>query len=93
MMTRTTLTRREFLKRTALATTALAVQPWRTIRAAVKPPMPTIKFCGAAGFVSGSSHLLDTGKYKILLDCGKFMEPENEKYNGQFVFDPRNWIW
>lgn len=31
---------------------------------------PTIKFCGAAGEVTGSCHLLVAGKTSILLDCG-----------------------
>jgi metallo-beta-lactamase family protein len=80
--------RREFLKRSALAGAAFALQPWRTTLAAVEARTPSIKFCGAAGFVSGSQHLLDTGKYRVLLDCGSFMEPENDQYNGKFVFEP-----
>ena len=50
-----------------------------------------IKFCGAAGTVTGSSHLLtlDDG-FKILLDCGLYQgrEPEYENFNNQFLFDP-----
>lgn len=86
---KTRITRREFLKRAAWAAAALAFQPRRTVRAAVSAPVPSLKFCGAAGFVSGSSHLLDTGRWKILLDCGAFLEPETAKYNGQFSFDPK----
>jgi metallo-beta-lactamase family protein len=49
-----------------------------------------IKFCGAAGEVTGSSHLitLDDG-FKILLDCGLFqgddeaMRPKNENWHFQ----------
>ncbi len=82
------LTRREFLKRAALASAAFTLHPWRSVLAAVSPRTPSIKFCGAAGFVSGSSHLLDTGRYRILLDCGLFLEPGNEKYNGKFSFEP-----
>jgi metallo-beta-lactamase family protein len=84
------MTRRQFVKRATLTTTALALHPWRSLRAAATARLPTIKFCGAAGFVSGSSHLVDTGRWKILLDCGLFMEPENEKYNGQFSFSPHD---
>ena len=38
-----------------------------------------IKFCGAAGHVTGSAHLvtLDNG-YKILLDCGLYQGNDNE---------------
>lgn len=73
-----------------MAGAAFTLQPWRTVRAAVAARTPTIKFCGAAGFVSGSSHLVDTGRWKVLMDCGLFMEPENEKHNGDFSFDPRH---
>jgi metallo-beta-lactamase family protein len=83
------LTRRQFLCKTALAGAALACQPWRAVRAAVTGRAPGVRFCGAAGFVSGSSHLVDTGRYKVLLDCGLFQEPQNEQYNGRFIFDPR----
>ena len=31
-----------------------------------------ITFCGAAGEVTGSQHLIECGKLKILLDCGLF---------------------
>ncbi len=31
-----------------------------------------IKFCGAASGVTGSCHLLDTNRHKVLLDCGQF---------------------
>ena len=50
-----------------------------------------IKFCGAAGTVTGSSHLLTlkTGT-KILLDCGLYQgnEPLFENYNERWAFDP-----
>src|SRR5689334_7256918 len=50
-----------------------------------------LKFCGAAGTVTGSSHLLilDDG-FKILLDCGLYQgnEPEYENFNDHFLFDP-----
>jgi metallo-beta-lactamase family protein len=36
-----------------------------------------IKFCGAAGTVTGSSHLLTLDNaYKILLDCGLYQGNE-----------------
>jgi len=50
-----------------------------------------LKFCGAAGTVTGSSHLLtlDDG-FKILLDCGLYqgVEPEYENFNNRFLFEP-----
>lgn len=52
----------------------------------------TIKFCGAARTVTGSSHLitLDNG-YKILLDCGLYQgrEEEMESFNREWFFDPK----
>jgi metallo-beta-lactamase family protein len=33
---------------------------------------PTIRFLGAAGTVTGSRHLIDSGKSRVLLDCGLF---------------------
>jgi metallo-beta-lactamase family protein len=90
------ITRRQFVTRAALATAGLAMQPWRSLWAEGTGPgivtsasAPSLKFCGAAQFVSGSQHLLDTGRWKILLDCGVFMEPENDKLNGAFSFDPK----
>ena len=50
-----------------------------------------IKFCGAARYVTGSSHLvtLDDG-YKILLDCGLFQGRGKDlwKRNNTWHFDP-----
>src|SRR5205085_6784409 len=34
--------------------------------------MPSLTFLGAAGTVTGSKHLLDTGTHKVLVDCGLF---------------------
>lgn len=34
--------------------------------------MPKLTFLGAAGTVTGSKHLLDTGAHRILIDCGLF---------------------
>ncbi len=50
-----------------------------------------IKFCGAAQYVTGSSHLieLDNG-YKILLDCGLF-QGKGQKiwdWNNEWLFKP-----
>src|SRR3954449_6997321 len=34
--------------------------------------MASLTFLGAAGTVTGSKHLLDTGTHRILIDCGLF---------------------
>lgn len=34
--------------------------------------MPSLTFLGAAGTVTGSKHLLDTGQSRVLVDCGLF---------------------
>ena len=34
--------------------------------------MPSLTFLGAAGTVTGSKYLLDTGTHRILIDCGLF---------------------
>lgn len=51
-----------------------------------------IKFCGAAQYVTGSSHLvtLDNG-FKILLDCGLFQGGSKEiwEWNNEWFFDPK----
>ncbi|MFW5781694.1 MAG: MBL fold metallo-hydrolase RNA specificity domain-containing protein [Candidatus Muiribacteriaceae bacterium] len=49
-----------------------------------------IKFCGAAKIVTGSCHLLDTGKTKVLIDCGMYQgskETTRKNYE-DFLFDP-----
>jgi len=38
--------------------------------------MTRIKFLGAAGTVSGSKYLLDTGESRFLVDCGMFQGPK-----------------
>ena len=50
----------------------------------------TITFLGAAGEVTGSCYLVDTGKVKFLVDCGMFQgRGEAAKKNRRFAFDPR----
>lgn len=50
-----------------------------------------ITFHGAAGGVTGSKHLIDTGSARILLDCGMFQgPPEVQAKNSGFLFDPKS---
>ncbi len=51
---------------------------------------PTLTFWGAAGGVSGSMHLLETGNHKVLLDCGLHQGRRDEarQRNGHFPFHP-----
>jgi len=50
-----------------------------------------VKFCGAAGHVTGSAHLitLDSG-YKILLDCGLYQGNDDsmDNFNSSWYFEP-----
>ena len=50
-----------------------------------------ITFCGAAGTVTGSCHLieLDSG-FRILLDCGLYQgrEEDYREFNYKWLFDP-----
>ena len=51
----------------------------------------TIKVCGAAQTVTGSSHLVTTGDgVKILLDCGLYQgrDPDFDDFNQEWSFDP-----
>ncbi len=52
----------------------------------------SIKFCGGAGTVTGSTHLITTPKSKVLLDCGLFQGRRDEYYeiNSHFSFNPHN---
>lgn len=51
-----------------------------------------VKFCGAAGTVTGSAHLItfDDG-FKLLLDCGLFQgdDDDMDRQNNHWGFDPR----
>ncbi len=44
---------------------------------------------GAAKIVTGSAHLLDTGKSKILIDCGMFQGLEEHKNYEPLGFNPK----
>ena len=50
-----------------------------------------VTFCGAAGEVTGSMHLLDTGADRILMDCGMFQgrRKEAQEKNKKFPIDPK----
>ncbi len=49
-----------------------------------------IRFCGATGFVTGSCYLLDTGKTKVLVDCGMYQGSKEitRKNYQEFLFNP-----
>jgi metallo-beta-lactamase family protein len=51
---------------------------------------PTVTFWGAARTVTGSMHLVEYGKHKILLDCGLFRGARGEarQRNSRFPFHP-----
>ncbi len=51
-----------------------------------------ITFCGAAGEVTGSQHLIETDTRRILLDCGLFQgkRKQSREKNEQFRCDPKN---
>lgn len=49
-----------------------------------------LSFLGAAGEVTGSCYLFDTGKVKFLVDCGMFQGGrDTQRKNRRFAFDPR----
>src|SRR3989338_6164952 len=48
----------------------------------------TLYFYGAAGTVTGSNFLLDTGKNKLLIDCGLQQGMGEEKNWDDFPYDP-----
>ena len=49
-----------------------------------------LRFLGAAGAVTGSCYLVDTGEVKFLIDCGMFQGgAEAERKNRRFAFEPR----
>ena len=50
-----------------------------------------LKFCGAAGTVTGSCHLLELDDgFKILMDCGLYQGKDDflENFNREWMFDP-----
>ena len=50
-----------------------------------------LTFLGAAGEVTGSCYLVDTGKLKFLVDCGMFQGGSSAaRKNRSFAFDPRD---
>lgn len=54
----------------------------------MKQPPLSITTWGAARQVSGSMHLLQTEKQRILLDCGLLLEKGSQLKNREFPFDP-----
>ncbi len=61
-----------------------------TTTPASDPADPTLTFWGAAGGVTGSMHIIETGNHKILLDCGLHQgrREEARQRNGHFPFHP-----
>jgi len=50
-----------------------------------------LTFLGAAGEVTGSCYLVDTGELKFLVDCGMFQGGSAaDRNNRSFAFDPRD---
>ncbi len=52
---------------------------------------PVVTFWGAAQMVTGSMHLLEAGKTKVLLDCGLYQGKRDEarQRNARFPFPPK----
>src|SRR3954452_21613876 len=51
----------------------------------------TLHFLGAAETVTGSQYLLDTGRAKVIIDCGMFQGPPEERIRNAvpFAYDPK----
>lgn len=49
-----------------------------------------VTFYGAAGEVTGSKHLIDTGTHKLLLDCGLEQGKDASKHQNLLPFDARS---
>ncbi|MBZ4662585.1 MAG: fold metallo-hydrolase [Caloramator sp.] len=49
-----------------------------------------IKFCGAAGQVTGSCYLIETNKRKFLVDCGMFQGSVFDLNYEPFTFNPKD---
>lgn len=49
-----------------------------------------VKFCGGVRTVTGSTHLIETSKSKVLIDCGLFQGKRADYYriNSEFAFKP-----
>jgi metallo-beta-lactamase family protein len=49
-----------------------------------------LKFCGAVRTVTGSNHLIETDKSRVLIDCGLFQGKRDEYYkiNSEFAYNP-----
>jgi metallo-beta-lactamase family protein len=52
--------------------------------------VPTLQFLGAAGTVTGSRYLIDTGRLRVLVDCGLFQgyKQLRERNRQPFPVDP-----
>jgi metallo-beta-lactamase family protein len=51
-----------------------------------------IRFCGAAGEVTGSCHYVEAGGMKFIMDCGLFQggDDQFERNTAPFPFDPKS---
>lgn len=45
---------------------------------------------GAAGQVTGSCHLVEAEDFRLLLDCGMYQGPEEQRNSAPFGFDPES---
>ncbi len=50
---------------------------------------PSVTFLGAARSVTGSMHLVQSGPYRLLLDCGLTRGSDDPLRNRHFPFDPK----